>query len=96
MCLSASPLLTDLYQLNMIQAYLDRGETKTAVFELFLRKLLAAILALNPTFAELEEAALRIAGNGEAVGRTPATGAASALEPYVEENIATTRPSRGT
>jgi nicotinate phosphoribosyltransferase len=39
MCLSASPLLTDLYQLNMIQAYLDRGETKTAVFELFVRKL---------------------------------------------------------
>jgi nicotinate phosphoribosyltransferase len=36
---SASPLLTDLYQLNMIQAYLDHGETKTAVFELFVRKL---------------------------------------------------------
>jgi len=34
-----SPLLTDLYQLNMIQAYLDHGETKTAVFELFFRKL---------------------------------------------------------
>ncbi len=32
-----SPLLTDLYQLNMIQAYLDRGETRTAVFELFVR-----------------------------------------------------------
>jgi nicotinic acid phosphoribosyltransferase len=28
-------LLTDLYQLNMIQAYLDHGETKTAVFEFF-------------------------------------------------------------
>jgi nicotinate phosphoribosyltransferase len=27
-----SALLTDLYQLNMIQAYLDRGETGTAVF----------------------------------------------------------------
>jgi nicotinic acid phosphoribosyltransferase len=25
-----SPLLTDLYQLNMIQAYLDHGETKTS------------------------------------------------------------------
>lgn len=34
-----SPLLTDLYQLNMIQAYLDRGETRTAVFEFFVRKL---------------------------------------------------------
>jgi nicotinate phosphoribosyltransferase len=33
-----SPLLTDLYQLNMLQAYLDHGETKTAVFELFFRK----------------------------------------------------------
>jgi nicotinate phosphoribosyltransferase len=32
-------LLTDLYQLNMIQAYLDHGETDTAVFELFVRKL---------------------------------------------------------
>lgn len=36
---ATSPLLTDLYQLNMIQAYLDRGETKTAVFEFFVRKL---------------------------------------------------------
>ena len=34
-----SPLLTDLYQFNMIQAYLDHGETKTAVFEFFVRKL---------------------------------------------------------
>ena len=34
-----SPLLTDLYQLNMIQAYLDHGETETAVFEFFVRKL---------------------------------------------------------
>jgi nicotinate phosphoribosyltransferase len=34
-----SALLTDLYQLNMIQAYLDQGETKTAVFEFFVRKL---------------------------------------------------------
>jgi len=33
-----SALLTDLYQLNMIQAYLDHGETKTAVFEFFFRK----------------------------------------------------------
>jgi len=35
----SSPLLTDLYQLNMIEAYLAYGETKTAVFELFVRKL---------------------------------------------------------
>ena len=34
-----TPLLTDLYQLNMIQAYLDHGETATAVFEFFVRKL---------------------------------------------------------
>lgn len=33
-----TPLLTDLYQLNMLQAYLDHGETRTAVFELFFRK----------------------------------------------------------
>jgi nicotinate phosphoribosyltransferase len=37
--LEESPLLTDLYQLNMMQAYLDRGETKTATFEMFFRKL---------------------------------------------------------
>jgi len=35
----ATPLLTDLYQLNMIQAYLDHGETRTAAFEFFFRKL---------------------------------------------------------
>jgi len=35
----ASPLLTDLYQLNMIQVYLDRGMAGTAVFEFFARKL---------------------------------------------------------
>jgi nicotinate phosphoribosyltransferase len=34
----ATPLLTDLYQLNMLQAYLDHGQTKTAVFEFFVRK----------------------------------------------------------
>jgi nicotinate phosphoribosyltransferase len=32
-------LLTDLYQLNMMQAYLEGGDTATAVFELFVRKL---------------------------------------------------------
>src|SRR6516165_7956744 len=31
--------LTDLYQLNMVQAYLDHGETKIVVFEFFVRKL---------------------------------------------------------
>ena len=39
MDLSSGALLTDLYQLNMLQAYLERGETKTAVFEFFVRKL---------------------------------------------------------
>ena len=32
-------LLTDLYQLTMVQAYLDAGQTDTAVFEFFVRKL---------------------------------------------------------
>jgi nicotinate phosphoribosyltransferase len=32
-------LLTDLYQLTMIQAYLDSGQTDRAVFEFFVRKL---------------------------------------------------------
>jgi nicotinate phosphoribosyltransferase len=36
---ATSPLLTDLYQLTMIQAYLDHGDTDTAVFELFVRTL---------------------------------------------------------
>ncbi|HXF55103.1 MAG TPA: nicotinate phosphoribosyltransferase [Hyphomicrobiaceae bacterium] len=36
---AASPLLTDLYQLNMIQAYLEHGQTEPAVFEFFVRKL---------------------------------------------------------
>jgi nicotinate phosphoribosyltransferase len=34
-----NPLLTDLYQLNMIEAYLAHGETNTATFELFVREL---------------------------------------------------------
>ena len=34
-----SPLSTDLYELNMVQAYLDRGEDKEAVFEFFVRRL---------------------------------------------------------
>jgi nicotinate phosphoribosyltransferase len=36
---AASALLTDLYQLNMVQAYLESGQTDTAVFEFFVRKL---------------------------------------------------------
>lgn len=36
---SPSALLTDLYQLNMVQAYLETGQTETAVFEFFVRKL---------------------------------------------------------
>ncbi len=34
-----SPLTTDLYELNMIQAYLDHHEDKEAVFEFFVRRL---------------------------------------------------------
>ncbi|MGO9357011.1 MAG: nicotinate phosphoribosyltransferase, partial [Xanthobacteraceae bacterium] len=34
-----SALLTDLYQLNMIQAYLESGQTDRGVFEFFVRKL---------------------------------------------------------
>jgi nicotinate phosphoribosyltransferase len=34
-----SALLTDLYELNMVQAYLDRGEDQEAVFEFFVRRL---------------------------------------------------------
>jgi nicotinate phosphoribosyltransferase len=33
-----SALLTDLYQLSMLQAYLDEGMREIAVFELFVRK----------------------------------------------------------
>ncbi|MEK4035058.1 nicotinate phosphoribosyltransferase [Methylocystis sp. IM3] len=35
----ASPLLTDLYQLKMIDAYLAHGVVETAVFEFFVRRL---------------------------------------------------------
>lgn len=37
--IGTSLLLTDLYQLNMLQAYRDAGMTGTAVFEFFVRKL---------------------------------------------------------
>lgn len=36
---SSSVLLTDFYELTMIQAYLDQNMTDTAVFEFFVRKL---------------------------------------------------------
>lgn len=36
---ASSPLLTDLYQLTMLQGYFDRGMEETAVFELFVRRL---------------------------------------------------------
>jgi nicotinate phosphoribosyltransferase len=54
-----SPLTTDLYELNMVQAYLDRGEDKEAVFEFFVRRLPARrgfLLAagLEDTLAYLE------------------------------------------
>jgi len=35
----STPLLTDLYQLTMLQAYFEHRMTDTAVFELFVRKL---------------------------------------------------------
>ncbi len=39
MDIAGTALLTDLYQLNMLAAYLDHGLTDTAAFELFVRKL---------------------------------------------------------
>ena len=39
MRLSESPQLTDLYQLTMLQSYLDHGLDDTAVFEFFVRSL---------------------------------------------------------
>ena len=35
----AGVLLTDFYQLTMLQGYFDRGMEETAVFEFFVRKL---------------------------------------------------------
>ncbi|HWC94117.1 MAG TPA: nicotinate phosphoribosyltransferase [Pseudolabrys sp.] len=37
--MTSNSLSTDLYELNMVQAYLDRGENKEAVFEFFVRRL---------------------------------------------------------
>jgi nicotinate phosphoribosyltransferase len=39
MNLETTPLLTDLYQFNMMQSYLDHGMTEPAVFEFFVRAL---------------------------------------------------------
>jgi nicotinate phosphoribosyltransferase len=39
MDIDKSPLITDLYQLTMLQAYLEKDMTDTAVFEFFVRKL---------------------------------------------------------
>ncbi len=39
MSLTESPQLTDLYQLTMMQSYLDHGMEDTAVFEFFVRRL---------------------------------------------------------
>jgi nicotinate phosphoribosyltransferase len=36
---AANPLLTDLYQLNMMQAYVDHGEVGPATFEFLVRDL---------------------------------------------------------
>src|SRR2546425_892777 len=64
---AANALITDLYQLNMLQAYLEVGETDTAVFEFFVRKLPARRGFL--VAAGLEQALdfrLRRAHSGEA------------------------------
>jgi nicotinate phosphoribosyltransferase len=53
----SSALLTDLYQINMMQAYLDRGATDTAVFELFARNLpprRGALVLFSGTVTRLE------------------------------------------
>ena len=53
----SSALLTDLYQVNMMQAYLDRGATDTAVFELFARNLpprRGALVLFSGTVTRLE------------------------------------------
>ena len=47
---ASSPLLTDLYQLNLLQAYLDHGQTDTAVFELFVRRHSARVIRCAVAF----------------------------------------------
>ena len=77
---SASLLLTDLYQLTMLQAYLDQGQAELAVFEFFVRRLpeqrqflMAAGLEQVLDFLEgacLSEAELAwLAGTGRFHGR---------------------------
>jgi nicotinate phosphoribosyltransferase len=39
MNLESSSLVTDLYQLTLLQAYFNEGMEETAVFEFFARKL---------------------------------------------------------
>ena len=48
-----SPLLTDLYQLTMLQSYWQHRMQGTAVFELFVRKLTAEGYA--PTFTPVSQ-----------------------------------------
>jgi nicotinate phosphoribosyltransferase len=60
----ASVLLTDLYQLTMLQGYFDQGMAETAVFEFFVRKLPHArnflvAAGVEQTLAYLESARFR-------------------------------------
>ncbi len=45
MNLPGSPLLTDLYQLTMLNAYYAHGMRDTAVFELFVRSFLPVAIS---------------------------------------------------
>jgi len=63
MNMATSPLLTDLYQFTMLQAYLDHGTTETAVFDLFVRTLpkrRGFLLAAGLTFLIGLQAAINI------------------------------------
>jgi nicotinic acid phosphoribosyltransferase len=60
-----NPLLTDLYQLTMLQAYYERGMTEAAAFELFVRKRLpisAYRAEIAPALRALAEEVDRDAG----------------------------------
>ena len=48
MTFATSALLTDLYQLNMIQAYVEHGQTETAVFEFFVRNVPHGVDSSSP------------------------------------------------
>ena len=74
-----SPLLTDLYQLNMLQAYLDEGHSGSAVFEFFMSPssfVFTSRTGLNASatrFSESEQTAAMIWGQARAnfvTGRT--------------------------